>query len=537
MKSTFRSSESLPSLHSFQSLQKRFNESRHSSVHLLAYLVQDSTRSLKSAASRELNEVNPREDGSLGEPPVCHEAWWSNFIELKPFELRPLSNFGVDLTANDVPTNRTEASHSRAPIRPRHRPPPLELDPRIVNSGKENVAPSSAKLPPRPKLSPNEIELDSSSPWCILNQFPTPPTTPLLIRGSKTSTSLYKPSCKVNKAPPSSAPISKDYSKERMEGKPALQVFRKKRQSSFGSLGKTFKTMSTSIPYTPPPIPPAWLQSDPMCEKESETKSLSGLQRRDTLKSRLFSFSASPKASPRDLGTGDRKLPSQDSTYTISRRGNRMASESARKSLSLCQNSKHPGPRSRSVSQPTQVKGRRDKTEPDTPGSNESISHSPIDLEKHLIIPKRRTQSQSYINLYVPPWKQAGPSPTQTSFPIEGEVSSMPATPIGGNFELPNEIMHLPSSGSAQSLTAELDPFGAGEPTSFFRSEYGAPMDNIEVDQATSIFYGAIGMGTRTSRRQWPVQQPAVVHHIPDIVVSSSRGLEELKRINWMLSG
>ncbi|CAE6438492.1 unnamed protein product [Rhizoctonia solani] len=537
MNYTFRSSESLPSLHSFQSLQKRFNESRHSSVHLLAYLAPESVRSLKNITTRELNEINLRNDGSPSEPPVCYDAWWSDFIELKPFKLRPLSNFGVDLTANNVPTNRTEASRSGgAPTRPRHRPPPLDLNPRIVSSRKENVAPS-IKLSQRPKFSPNETEFDSASPWHILNQFPTPPTTPLLIRGSKTSTSLYKPSRRIHKAPPLSAPIPKDFSKEQMENKPALQVFRKKRQSSFGSLGKAFKTIPGSVPCTPPPIPPAWLQFDPMSEKEGETKSLSGLQRRETFKSRsrLFSFSTSPKASPRNMGTGDRRLLSQPSTCAILHHGNQMVSESARKSLSLGRNSKHSGTRSRSASQPTQFKGRRDKIETDTPRSSEDIPHSPIDLEKHIIIPKRRTQSQSYINLYVPPWKQVATSPMQIAFPVEGGISSMPTTPIGGNFDLSNETMHLPASGSVQSLTAELDPFGAGEPTSFFRSDYGASIYTVEVDQATSVFYDTIGMGARTLKKRWPVQQSVVAHCIPDIVVSSSRGLQNLNRRNWVV--
>ncbi|CAE6433128.1 unnamed protein product [Rhizoctonia solani] len=528
MGTIFRSSESLPSLHSFQSLQKPFNESHHSSVHLLAYLAQDSIKSLESINSRERGEVNPDEDGSLGESLACHEAWWNDLIELKPFKLRPLSNFGVELASN-VPTNRTEVSHSdAAPIRPRHRPPPLELDPRIISSRKENVDPS-LRLPLRPKPSPNKAELDSSSPWHILNEFPTPPTTPIPVRRSKTSTGIREPSHKACKEPPASAPVSKDCFMEYVENKPAYQAFKKKRQSSFGSLGKVLRTTSASIPCTPPPIPTAWLQFDPMCEKESETKSLPGLQRRETFKSRLFSFSASPKASPRGPGTGYRNIPPQHSTHVVSHREYRSVSESARKGLSPRQESKHYGDRSRSASQPTQFKGRKDKSEPDTPASDDVISLSHSDWEKHIIIPKRRTQSQSYISL-VPPRKQGGPSPTQVDFPVEGGVPSTPTTPIGGIFDLPNETMYLPASGSAQSLTAELDPFGAGEPDSFFRSDYGTPMDTVEVDQATSLFYHKIGMGPRISRKWRLVQQSVVAHCVPDIVVSTSRGLGELKR-------
>ncbi|CAE7158308.1 unnamed protein product [Rhizoctonia solani] len=523
MSHTFRSSESLPSLHSFQSLRKRFDESHHSSIHLLAYLTQDSTKSLNSVISHGVNEVNIHGDGSLGEPPVCHEAWWSDFIELKPFKLRPLSNFGVDLTVNSVPA-KTEASHaSRVPTRPRHRPPPLELDPRGLRSGKENMAPSSTRLPL--ELSPNVIELDSSSPWCILNQFPTPPTTPLLIRGSKTSTGLQGPPRKINITPPRSAPIQKGFPKEQMRDEPELQFLRKKRQPSFGSLGKAFKNASASTPCSPPPIPPAWLQFDPMCEKEGETKSFSGLQRRDTFKSRLFSISASPKAILREIDIGDRKILPQHGTCAASPHGNRTANGTTRKSLSLRRTPKHPAPRSRSASQPAQY-----SMELNMPGSSEKVPRLPVDLEKHLIIPKRRTQSQSYINLYVPPWKQISSSPTQISFPVDGGITSMPATPISGKFELPNAIMHLPATGSTQSLTVELDPFGAGEPTSFFRSECGAPTNTVEVDQVTIKFYEAIGLGTRAARKRWAIRQSEVVYHIPDIVVSSSKGLEELKR-------
>ncbi|KAG8750959.1 hypothetical protein FRC11_009854 [Ceratobasidium sp. 423] len=493
---------------------------------------------MKSVTSHELNEVNPCGDGLLGGPVACHEAWWSDFIDLKPFKLRPLSNFGVNLTPNKVSRNESNPLYpSTAPTRPRRRPPPLELDPITISSGKENVAPSSAKLPPKPKLSANETELDSTSPWFILNQFPTPPTTPSIIRRSKTSTSLHKPFRRVNNAPPSPIPVPKDYPKEQAEDQPALQIFGKKRRSSFGSLGKVFKTTPTSIPCTPPPIPPVWLQSDPMSERERETKPPSALQRRDTFKSRLFSIGTSPRANPRDLGAGDRNLPSQPSCYTISRHGNRAVSESARKSLVLRQTSKSIKFRSRSVSQPAQSKHKDDKMEPDTLGPDEDIPPLPVDLEKHLIIPERRTRSPSYINLYVPPWKQAGSSPTEISFPIEDGVLSAPTTPIGGKFEVHDEIMHLPASGSVRSLTAELDPFGAGEPASFFRSEYGAPTDTIEVDKTTSIFYTMVGCESRTSRRQRLVHQPVVMHLIPDIVVSSSGGLEELKRRKWTVSG
>ncbi|CAE6511134.1 unnamed protein product [Rhizoctonia solani] len=538
MDSTFRSSESLPYLHSFQSLQKRLNDSHHSSVHLLAYLNPESSRSMKSVTSHDLNEVHSYVDGPPGGPVACHEAWWGDFIDLKPFKLRPLSNFGVDLTPSKVPRNEPDPPHPRtAPARPRRRPPPLELDPIIINSGKENVAPSSVKLPSKPKLSANETEFDSFSPWFILNQFPTPPTTPSIIRRSKTNTSLHKSSRKVNNTPSSPTPVPNDYPKEQVEDRPALHIFRKKRQSSFGSLGKVFKTTSTPIPCTPPPIPPTWLHSDPMRERDGETKPLSALQRRDTFKSRLFSIGASPRAAPRDLGAGGRKLPSQPSCHTISRHGNRTVSESERKNLVLRQASKPIQLRSRSMSQPTQPKDKDDKVEPDTAGPDQDIPPLPIDLEKHLIIPERRTQSPSYINLYVPPWKQVGSSPTQTSFSVEGGVPSTPTTPIGGKFELPDEIMHLPASGSVQSLAAELDPFGAGEPASFFRSEYEAPMGTIEVDSATTTFYTVVGSESGNSRRRRLIHRPAVMHLIPDIIVSSSGGLEELKRRKWPVSG
>ncbi|KAJ1304733.1 hypothetical protein OPQ81_005871 [Rhizoctonia solani] len=536
MNSTLRSSESLPSLHSFQSIQKRLNESRHSSVHLLAYLAQDSERSINSVTSHEVREASLYEDGFPGEPLACHEAWWNDFIDLKSFNLRPFSNFEVDITPNSPPMNRVE--HSRfdtTPTRPRHRPPPLELDPRIISSRKENMAPSSPNFPPKPKLTPKDTEFDSSSPWYILNQFPTPPTTPSVMRGSKTSTSLYRISRKVNNLVPSPAPILKDHPKEHIDDQPALRVIRKRRQSSFGSLGKAFKTTSASIPDTPPPIPPVWLQSDPMSEKNRETKSISGLQQRDTLKSRLFSIGASPKTIPRDLGAGGRRLPSPPSGRTMLGPENRSVSDSARKSLVLRQNSKPLKPRLRSVSQPNQSKDKRDKMEPDALGLNEDIPPLPIDIEKHLIIPERRTRTLSYINLYVPPRKQVGSSPTQVSFPLEGEVPPALTTPTSGRFELPDEIMHLPACGSVRSLTAELDPFGAGEPASFFRSEYGAPSNTIEVDQDASIFYRKISLEARATRKRWSAQQSFVMHRVPDIIISSSGGLKELKR-GWILS-
>ncbi|CAE6416671.1 unnamed protein product [Rhizoctonia solani] len=526
MDSTFRSSESLPSLHSFESLQKRLNASPRNSVHLLAYLSQDSARSIKSVTSHEMNQVDLHTNVLPSKIPDGPEAWWSNLIDLKPFKFRPLSNFGVDLVPNNIPRDKPKSSHfGTAPTRPRRRPPPLELDPRIVSSRKENLGPSDVQLSSGPKVSTGMAELDLSSPWFILNQFPTPPTTPLIIRGSKTSTSVHNLSRKANNATPSITRLAKDCPMEQVENQPSLLSIKKKRRSSFGSLGRAFKATQTSMPHTPPPVTHMWLKSDPMAMIGGDTNLSPGLQRRDTFKSRLFSIGTSPKPSPREVDSDDRRSPS----HPIPRYGNRAVSESVQGSVILREHPRQIKPRSRSVSQPTQSRDGRSKMGPSAPGSSKNIPPLPNNLGKNLVIPERRTHSPSYFNLYIPPRKQVGSSPTQTLFSVEDGIVPAPITPSSGSFEHPEEIMHLPASGSVRSLTADLDPFGAGEPASFFRSEYGAPTDRI---QATLTFHRIFSPETIILKKRPEVQQARIVHQVPDIVVSSSRGLEDLKRRN-----
>jgi hypothetical protein len=127
------------------------------------------------------------------------------------------------------------------PTRPHRRPPPLELDHRTVSSNKENLSPSSIRLPTSAKAPNGMPEFDSSSPWFILNQFPTPPATPSVIRGSNTSTSIHKLSRNANSMHPSLSSLVKDRPMGLVENYPSLPSIKKKRQSSFSSIGKVFK--------------------------------------------------------------------------------------------------------------------------------------------------------------------------------------------------------------------------------------------------------------------------------------------------------
>ncbi|KAF8756974.1 hypothetical protein RHS01_03733 [Rhizoctonia solani] len=239
MDTIFRSSEPLPSLHSFQSLQKRLNDSGRSSVHLLAYLSQDSARSIKSVSSHETNQVDSHATTLPSERPDDSEAWWSDLIDLKPFNLRPLSDFGVNLTSS-LPEDKLKSSRfGTAPARPRRRPPPLQLDPHIVSSRKENISPSAMRYSTRPKISTGISELDSSSPWFILNQFPAPPVVPSLIRGSKTNTDIHKLSGGIDRLSPCFTPTTKGSPIQQVEYQPSLSSIKKKRRSSFGpSVGR-----------------------------------------------------------------------------------------------------------------------------------------------------------------------------------------------------------------------------------------------------------------------------------------------------------
>ncbi|CAE6432911.1 unnamed protein product [Rhizoctonia solani] len=521
MDTIFRSSEPLPSLHSFQSLQKRLNDSGRSSVHLLAYLSQDSARSIKSVSSHETNQVDSHATTLPSERPDDSEAWWSDLIDLKPFNLRPLSDFGVNLTSS-LPEDKLKSSRfGTAPARPRRRPPPLQLDPHIVSSRKENISPSAMRYSTRPKISTGISELDSSSPWFILNQFPAPPVVPSLIRGSKTNTDIHKLSGGIDRLSPCFTPTTKGSPIQQVEYQPSLSSIKKKRRSSFGSLGRALKTTQVSMPHTAPPIPPIWLQSDPMCTMENRSKSSPGLQRRDTFKSRLFSIGTSPKA----ISQGFDFDGGEPLSNSVSRRGNRTVSESAQKSVNLRECARPIEPRSRSVSQPIQSRNKKDKMGTKT-GSRDDIPPLPKDFRTHLVIPERRIRSPSYFSIPIPPRKQADPSPTQTVFSPEDRVSPTMIIPGSENLDRPEETMYLPASGSVASLTADLDPFGAGEPVSFFRMEYGASTDKI---QATTTFHRIVSLDMATSNKLSSAQESGTVHQVPNIVISSSGCLEELR--------
>lgn len=282
------------------------------------------------------------------------------------------------------------------------------------------------------------------------------------------------------------------------------------------------------------------MRPDQSSDKEVyEPKVLSNSHRRNTFKSKLFSIATSPKA-----GDGpDRKplTPIQPRPHYIRRREIRMVSCSPGDMATAQGDKTHNGSRSRIVSQPVQTKAKRNKAESVASGVDSTQWIGRIDVEKQLIIPERRTRSPSYINLYVPPWRQASLSPTQTSFAGVGGMMSAPTTPLSAAFVLlPDEAMHLPASRSVRSLRAEVDPFGAGEPASFFRSEYGKDWDtDVTAGRDTLDFYRGIAdiEASRRRRGRQPRRQPTKPHRVPEIVVSSSTGLRELKKRNWVLTG
>jgi hypothetical protein len=88
--------------------------------------------------------------------------------------------------------------------------------------------------------------------------------------------------------------------------------------------------------------------------------------------------------------------------------------------------------------------------------------------------------------------------------------------------------MHLPSSGSAQSVRAEVDPFGAGEPASFFRFDYRQNEGNVmDLDRSIMQFYENVGAEGGALRKQKSGRSARSVGQgtVPEIIVSSSAGL------------
>jgi hypothetical protein len=264
-----------------------------------------------------------------------------------------------------------------------------------------------------------------------------------------------------------------------------------------------------------------------------DTKRLNNSHRRDNFKSKLFSITAS--AGSNIQGGGDQRLPIVPNARPISRREICGASDSAERLAMAHGSTKSGKSRSQSESQPAQRAKVDNKADP-TPGRSEVqwTNHTPIDMENQLIIPERRTHSPSYINLYVPPWRQVTLSPTKTAFASVGMMSA-PTTPVNAAFDLIDEVMHLPASRSTRSLRAELDPFGAGEPDSFFRSEYGRNWNaSVKVDQDVIDFYKTIGAGVGALKSLKPRgprsgQQAIIYNEVPEIVVSSSDGVKGMK--------
>jgi hypothetical protein len=167
-----------------------------------------------------------------------------DLIGSEPCTLRPLSNLGSNLVPKPTP-NAMGSKFRTAPTR--RRPPPLRLEQEGNTLGKENFLIGSKASP---ACSVKVHEFKPPSPWLILNKFPTPPSSPAVIPGSRTSTGLSKMLHRGGNTPdvPVSIPGTlklghKEYGGMQDEnGLPTAPCLsKKKRNASFGSLGK-FRT-------------------------------------------------------------------------------------------------------------------------------------------------------------------------------------------------------------------------------------------------------------------------------------------------------
>lgn len=252
-----------------------------------------------------------------------------------------------------------------------------------------------------------------------------------------------------------------------------------------------------------------------------EPQALANWNPRESFASKLFALASSPKT---ETGRSQERngLVRPKALY-LPRNDTRAVSCPVRSPSTLDTEMQPVTSRSRSASQPNQSKAQRKKlAQACEMGDNLFL----IEPDTPLVVPPRRTRSPSYINLYVPPWRQTTLSPTQTSFTAIGTLISAPPTPTDAVFDIPR-MMRLPASETAQSVRAEVDPFGAGEPISFFRFEHTDDRTGSDdVGRDIMYFYGTIRAEVKLKKetRGKPSQRVAKLHTVPEIVVSSSRG-------------
>ncbi|KAG9095743.1 hypothetical protein FRC06_009471 [Ceratobasidium sp. 370] len=425
------------------------------------------------------------------------------------------------------------SAFSSAP--PKHRPPPLQLGSLGPAFGSSFELANDDKTPIA-----SSVREDSSfnlpSPWMLLDDFPLPPLNTPHSTTTIGVSKILRPGgnmVEVTTTPVKPRNRSQGWSGEQDENVPSTPKLARKRKhtKSFGSLGKGFRPAGPiSVPNTPapPPLPEHRSRSNSASTNEpTGSKGLTYSYKRDTFASRLFAL-ASPKPDL-DVAPLTRTI-----SHYIPHHETRIASCPVASPKILDANPSLALSQSRSVSRPghSKTKGRRTQVI----GTSISPPTTPIDLGKPLVIPPRRTRSPSYIDLHVPPWRQTSMSPTQTSFVALGALISAPNTPASAVFDLPNEAMYLPSSESMDSLRLEVDPFGAGEPTSFFRFEFGRD-EGGDADVSTSMtgFYEKVGFATQggMSRRRVgksSVRRNATPGIVPEIVVVSSSTALLVKR-------
>ncbi|KAF8608629.1 hypothetical protein BDV93DRAFT_582777 [Ceratobasidium sp. AG-I] len=534
MDSTGDPSAIIPSVASYSSLGRRYTISTCQSEHLIAYLRRESVRSIISLEpAPELEE--PKEESSGQFRPISSsDLWWPSSVDSALTDSNlfdPQSGPSHDPVSDEAPTPTTPHFNLATT---RHRPPPLKLKP--LGETRLNALLSNNDNTPT-TLHATEHALDPPSPWFLLDAFPSPPST---VRRSKTSISLSRILRRGgSNSPGAFVPDSPKYwpkGRERGqdENSPPMRPSRhgKKGRASFGSLGKAFRIAPDPVPSTPP-LPTSRRRSKSISSKPNlEPRALTNWNARDSFASKLFTLASSPIAETG--GSHERKAPTRPKALYIPRNDIRMVSCPVRGPITLDTETQSATSRSRSASQPNQSKARGKRTEAAYERRDNLLFVEP---ETPLVVPPRRTRSPSYINLYVPPWRQTTISPTQTSFAAIGTLISAPSTPTDAVFDIPR-FMHLPASKSARSVRVGVDPFGAGEPSSFFRFEYEDDRTRCDdVDQDTTYFYGTIRAEVKLKKetRRKPSRRAVTPHTVPEIIVSSSRGLNETIEKNAVL--
>ncbi|KAG9096594.1 hypothetical protein FS749_008144 [Ceratobasidium sp. UAMH 11750] len=516
MDPTILPSASMPSISSQTSLGWGSTLSANSSDYLLAYLLGDSTQ---STSSHMADEERGTRAGRHGISPRAakrtsdNRLWRSTPNKSDRVPLRPLRETELPADVGPAPTTATAF-----PAPSKHRPPPLQLRPFRPESN-SSFRLADDEQTPVPSSIRSGSPLDLPPPWTLLDDLPSPPPH---IPRSKTSANVSRifrrggNTVEVTTTPSKPRSYSREC-REENENVPLTpkRVLRKRnRTKSFGSLGKGFQPLGpVSVPSTPTPSPRPARRSRANSANNHEpigSRAFTYSHRRDTFASRLFAL-ASPKP---DLDV----TLIHTTTHCTQHYEARIANSSVGTPGTLDTN-----PLS-SVGRLESSKAMVKERETQDTGGSISPPTTPLSLSKPLAIPPRRTRSPSYIDLHVPPWRQTTVSPTRTSFVAVGTLISAPNTPASAAFDLLNEMTYLPSSESMNSLRLGVDPFGAGEPTSFFRFEFGRNEGgSVDVVQNMMEFYEGIELamqGKRGGKRS--IQRKVTSGTVPEIVVVSS---------------